>query len=61
MKLIATWKLSQDPETEAPVRLRWEDGTAATAADFARIDPNSQSYPYIEGNIVEFGYDTRNP
>jgi hypothetical protein len=60
MKLIATWKLSQETETEEPIRVRWEDGSAATMEDFARIVPASQSDPYIEGNIVEFGYDTRN-
>jgi hypothetical protein len=59
MKLIATWKQSQDPEADPPIRVRWEDGAPATIEDFERIDSGSQSYPYIEGDTIEFGYETR--
>ncbi len=59
MRLIATWRLDQEPSTDAPVKLRWEDGTPATMADFARIDGNTQSDPDLRGDTVEFGYALR--
>ena len=61
MKLIATWTLDQDPTTDEPIRVRWEDGSPATMEDFARIDDNTQSDPYIGTKTVEFGYDTQHP
>jgi hypothetical protein len=61
MRLIATWKQTQDETTEAPYRLTWEDGTPATAADWDRADTGSQSYPDIdyERNEVSFGYEIK--
>lgn len=55
-RLIATWTLAQDPAVDAPVKLRWEDGTPATMADFARINGNTQSMPDIDDKTVEFSY-----
>ncbi len=55
-RLIATWGLTQDPATDAPVKLRWEDGTPATMEDFAQINSNTQSMPDINDKCVEFSY-----
>ena len=60
-RIIATWNASQDPATEAPIRLRWDGDTWSdpTMADFARINTATQSDPYIDGETVEFGYEVR--
>jgi hypothetical protein len=57
MKLIATWTLDQDPATDEPIRVSWEDGQPATMADFAHIDGRTQSDPYIGSQTVEYGYE----
>ena len=58
MRLVATWKQTQDECNENPIDVRWEDGSPATLADFRRIDTSSQSYPEIIGNeIVTFSYE----
>lgn len=54
--LIATWTLAQDPTKDAPVKLRWEDGTPAAASDFARIISRTQSDPDVDERTVEFSY-----
>ena len=36
MRLIASWTSDQEPGTEMPTTLKWEDGTPATLDDFAQ-------------------------
>jgi hypothetical protein len=36
MRLIASWTPDQDPSTEMPTAVKWEDGTPATLDDFAK-------------------------
>ena len=36
MRLIASWTPDQEPSTEMPTTLKWEDGTPATFDDFAK-------------------------
>jgi hypothetical protein len=57
MRLIATWKTTQNEAVEDPIRVRWADGQPATMADFGRIVTHTQSDPDIVGDIVEFSYE----
>jgi hypothetical protein len=60
-RLIATWTLKQDPATDAPISLHWDDDarTPAGAADFGRILSHTQSDPEIEDERVSFGYEVK--
>jgi hypothetical protein len=55
-RLIATWNDGQNPATDEPIAVRWNDDTPATMADFARIDGSSQSDAFEHDGVVEFSY-----
>jgi hypothetical protein len=61
--LIATWNATQDPAKDEPVKVRFDDGTPATIADFNRFSTEGQqSDPDVtyghdgRETLVSFGY-----
>jgi hypothetical protein len=43
MTLIAKWNPGHDPAVDRPAEVRWQDGTTATLADYARHFPNTNT------------------